>query len=279
MLTDLSDPALAHANELSLWAAYRSYARWPGGTLQDSPSLLRAFTGLNHPLFNGLFRTRLSPEDVALTVQEAVTVAQQRDLPFYWWVGPSDTPADLSARLEAAGLPYDGDVPGMSADLHAIPPAASLPIPTAATLERITTPAGIQASESVLQTCFRLPPDVAAGSLAGTLADFAAPDSHGWRYYLARVEDQPAAAGAILCADGVAGVHAVATHPDHRRKGLAAALVALGLRDARAAGYRIGALQSSDMAISVYERLGFGHVCTFRHHVHPAPLPNSALSA
>jgi hypothetical protein len=41
------------------------------------------------------------------------------------------------------------------------------------------------------------------------------------------------------------------------------------LREARAAGYRVGTLQASEMGFPVYRRLGFQEVCTFGLYLWP----------
>ena len=49
----------------------------------------------------------------------------------------------------------------------------------------------------------------------------------------------------------------VNTHPASRRRGIGAAMTAAALRAARSAGARQAVLDASDVAIGVYERLGF----------------------
>jgi GNAT superfamily N-acetyltransferase len=78
-------------------------------------------------------------------------------------------------------------------------------------------------------------------------------------FYLAFADERPAAVSLTVRAGGVAGVYAVATRPEHRRAGLAAALLARSCADARAAGLPRVVLQAmkGSYAEAFYGRLGF----------------------
>ncbi|HEY7137304.1 MAG TPA: GNAT family N-acetyltransferase [Acidimicrobiia bacterium] len=59
---------------------------------------------------------------------------------------------------------------------------------------------------------------------------------------------------------GECGLYAVGTVPEWRRRGLARTLVAHVLADARSRGARTATLQSTPMARTLYESLGFAPV-------------------
>lgn len=75
---------------------------------------------------------------------------------------------------------------------------------------------------------------------------------------VARIDDRPVSCAMVLDHEEDACVTAVATVPEHRGKGLAAAIMAELLENARARGLETGSLQASKSGAPVYERLGFG---------------------
>src|SRR5919199_1530398 len=137
VLDDSSTEALAAANEANMCAAYAWLGRWPGGEVVDDGRVFAAISGVRHPLLNGVLRARLDAETADEAIDATLARFRARAVPMYWWVGPNASPADLEQRLEARGLPYDGDVPGMAVHLGRLPDA--LPAPEALTIERATT--------------------------------------------------------------------------------------------------------------------------------------------
>jgi predicted acetyltransferase len=83
--------------------------------------------------------------------------------------------------------------------------------------------------------------------------------------------------GEVVCVLGTMdhltdlGFYFVATHPDHRGKGLASRLMSVALVDARERGLETSTLQSSKMGQPVYERLGFE--THFRLHMYEHRVP------
>jgi len=77
------------------------------------------------------------------------------------------------------------------------------------------------------------------------------------RLYQARVAGQPACVLGTIDHDADLGFYFVATHPDHRGRGLASRLVAVALAEARERGMRTSTLQASAMGEPVYRRLGY----------------------
>jgi len=81
--------------------------------------------------------------------------------------------------------------------------------------------------------------------------------------FVARVDGQPAGAAAYWMTRGMAGIYWVATMPEHRRKGIASALVTRATNAAFANGAAAATLQASEDGRPVYERLGFTTVATY----------------
>jgi GNAT superfamily N-acetyltransferase len=87
--------------------------------------------------------------------------------------------------------------------------------------------------------------------------DGAAAQTH--RHYLGFVAGEPVTSATLILAAGVAGVYDVSTPPRWQRRGYGAAITALTLAEARAAGYRYACLTASPQGERVYRRLGFHH--------------------
>jgi GNAT superfamily N-acetyltransferase len=77
---------------------------------------------------------------------------------------------------------------------------------------------------------------------------------------MAMIDGEPVSCATVLSGGDDACVTAVATLPEHRGKGLASAIVARLLGEARDRGMRTGTLQASKAGAPVYERLGFADV-------------------
>jgi len=68
---------------------------------------------------------------------------------------------------------------------------------------------------------------------------------------------------------GVAGVYNVATLAAYRRRGLGEGMTAHAAQEGARAGCRMASLQSSEMGLPVYTRMGFRTVAGYRTFVRP----------
>jgi len=81
----------------------------------------------------------------------------------------------------------------------------------------------------------------------------------GNTFYLAYLDGMPAGTLHLLCDEGVAGIYAVATAKQHRRKGVATALIRRAVADGRAAGCDVIMLSTdtSNESQRIYNANGF----------------------
>jgi len=211
---------------------------------------------------NGVFRTQLMPDDVDEAIEEALAHFSSREVPFMWWTGSAAQPADLGRHLEAHGLAYAEDLPGMTVDLLAL--NEDLTTPSSLTIKPVgdkktlrqwgnAAPIGFGLPDTSENACFDL--------FAGLGFDLPL------RNYVGLLDGKPVATSQLFLAAGIAGIYWVATIPEARRRGIGTALTLASLREARAMGYRIGILHPSEMGMGVYRQLGVEECCKMSYGV------------
>jgi ribosomal protein S18 acetylase RimI-like enzyme len=81
-------------------------------------------------------------------------------------------------------------------------------------------------------------------------------------FYIGRLDGKPAGVTLLLITGEIAGIYAVATLPEYRKKGVSTALLNRAVGDARARGCTVISLQVSQgsYAQKLYRSLGFENV-------------------
>ncbi len=263
-LTDTSLPALAAAVEQSRSEMLRNYGRSPLAELYDGPDLLRVYTGIPEPFFNGVLRARMAPDQVPAAVAAATAYFSARRIIWSWVVASGAASSPLEERLQACGLAGAHAGIAMGADLQAIPEGR--PAPPGLEMVRVDSAETLAAFTQTYVTGF--------GMADAVRSPFAAIErSLGWdgampyRRYLGLLGGQPVATTALFLGESAAGVYHVSTVPAARRQGIGTAMVRRALSDARAAGYRVAVLHASEAGSRVYRSLGFRACGLLREYV------------
>ncbi len=157
------------------------------------------------------------------------------------WTRPGDDAA--AAALAAARHVRDSQPMLMAAPLDEI----DLDAPAALELDEA---AGLTTALELNDRAYGFAP---GSGFAGSLE--AGPP--GWRTYVARADGAPAACAIAIPAHGNCEITLVATVPAARGRGLAAGLMRLALREARADGCTTTTLEGSRLGEPVYARLGY----------------------
>ncbi len=254
VFTDVSVEGLARANQLSLEGQWIARGGGPGCEVYDGPDLLRVSTGVPSLAFNCVVRVQLEPEEADRKIDETHAYFDSRNVAMFWLVAPSSRPSDLGDRLVAHGASFVEDQPAMGVDLGELrqthSPPAGLAIEHVDDQESLRRwgdafAAGMGTSGLVHEGFVRMNTDAGYGG------------EEGWRHYTAVLNGEPVGTASLFLGRGVAGIQAVGTIPKARRQGIGTAVTLAALNDALERGYRIGVLGSSEMAHSMYERMGF----------------------
>jgi GNAT superfamily N-acetyltransferase len=263
VLRDLSPPSLTAAIEGNLFGMCQQFGRWPRAEVHDGPDLLWSLTDVPFPVFNSIVRAQLAPDAANAAIAAAIVRAKARKVPLLWWTGPGSAPGDLEARLVAHG--FRGEtIPGMAADLQALPESA--PGPQGLKILRVVDADTMSIWCRTLAAGFGIPEFARDAFFEFSCAMGFAGDAL-YRSYLGLVDGHPVAASSIFLGAGVVGVYNVAVIPEARQQGIGAAMTASPLFGARAIGYRAAILQSSTMGAGVYRGLGFVELCRIGQYV------------
>lgn len=262
LIRDLSSPNLLAALESNMTAYWMAYGRAPKVDAHDSEELRWVLMGIPEALFNAAFLARMTAERLVANLNELHAAQARRQVPMLWWLGPTAQPPRLEDTLAEHGWTLAGTTPGMAVELVNL--AQDTHMPPDVTIERVQGEDDLRLWAQIAGEGTGFPAETAA-RFSG-MEPYAAgyPSRSERRNYLAYLDGEPVATSAMVLNDGVAGIYAVATLPDARRRGIGAALSRLPLLEAQAEGYRVGTLQASDMGHPVYRNLGFQDVCMFK---------------
>lgn len=243
---------------VAFWSAY---GRGEGCTLQQIGDTVWFYTGVSHPLFNGVPRALLDADDIQPTIDDLQARIDAQGAPAFWWLGPRARPDDLSSTLVRHGLQPAGEAPGMALNLDFLD--SELPQIAGFSVKRTgqETPQALWARVAAIGTGF---PDRAAAALEEIEATLCDPAYRSQYRYIGYLDDRPVASAALVLDAGVAGVYAIATLPEARQRGIGRYMTMLPLLEARRLGYRVAILQASSQGYPIYQRLGFRDVGNYR---------------
>lgn len=179
---------------------------------------------------------------------------RQRGVPFVWLQHPTARPSELGERLRVRGLEEAEAPPVKAVDVRELDeptaPPGGIEIREAATTDTDTVLEMVAWRWGV--------PNEVAPKLTGIAPGFGigVPGS-AIRCRVARKDGAPVSMVVLNLDAGAAGIYGVATKPEARGLGLTRILRLQALHTARDAGYTLGVLHSTPMAVSPYDELGF----------------------
>jgi ribosomal protein S18 acetylase RimI-like enzyme len=258
-LTDFSPDALVRANRANLYELFRYFERSPYMEFTRGSRFARWSSPFQYAWFNGLLCERdATPADSAL-IEDSLAYYRARDThEISFWLEDGVNLAGWQSLLEPRGFRLVQGPPGMSVDLELLNEAGSLP--DGAYIKPVHDEQGVQDCAEVLIHGYGFPVEwksLAADFVRGLGLEAEAP----LRSYVAYWDGKPVSTAAGLFGQQVVGIFNVATLPEARGKGFGGALTSAPLLEARAMGYRVGTLQSSEQGFPIYKKLGFEQNC------------------
>ena len=258
ILSNPIESQLADAVHENLYALFRSMSVLPNYESVETDKLCYHHAFPNNPIFKGIWGARMAPNEVADAVDEAVAWFDQHGASeFFWWTDAQTKPTGLSDYLIERG--FDGNPvgePGMVADLNAL--NEDVQVLDDFTIVQAVEQKALTHWRDAFAASYNIPAFVGQAWVDATVS--AGPMKAPWKMYVGYLNEKPVATSLLFNGAGVAGVYAVGTLPEARRKGIGTAITLQPLLDAREEGYHYAVLFSSRIGYSVYQRLGFREV-------------------
>ncbi|MGW5556766.1 GNAT family N-acetyltransferase [Micromonospora sp. NPDC003944] len=259
-------------------AAHRAYLLGWNIGIAGGPDLPTYRSDVPHAPLNGVLRV------TGRTPQDALTEARQRlhGVPRIWWVGPDSDPGTADG-LVALGATEVARMPVMTARIAEaadVPRTSKItatdlgdrtpPRDTRTRVRTAPTPAGVHIAETTdlaafVQAYARVS-GIPADGVEATIEREKAFTGDGTVLRLAgRLDDGRIVATAVAwISHGLVTLYFVGTQPEHRRRGIGAAMTRAALDLAGQRGVTTAALTSTAIGEPVYRSLGFRQVGEFR---------------
>ncbi|MCY1127053.1 GNAT family N-acetyltransferase [Frigidibacter sp. RF13] len=244
---------------MDYWGAY---ALADGGRHQRLKGALFMQTAIPHPLFNSVILSDPDPEAIATALDLGAACAAS-GVPVLWRIGPCVDSAETRARLQGAGLEPSGSHPAMLVDLgelSAPPPVEGLTISMSTDAEERRAWGKLAIAAFEMEASL----GTAMGACEATIPASLFADQPRFTGYLDGI---PVAVSSLVMTDGIAGVYAVATLPEARKRGVGAAMTLHAMAEGKRRGAAVATLQATPMGQPVYEKIGFRTVFDYQTYL------------
>ena len=229
----------------------------------DGPDAIWRVTGVLDKYFNNVTYVSWGSEEAPIRVKRLIEEFNTYGVDYTWWIGPSSSPGDLPGLLEANGMVYQEDFPGMAIDLQNLQDEyAELTDIQGLEISLINNKIQLNDFVHAYIVATDSNPEMQSG-LVRLFAMSGYKKADHWSLYVATLHGKTVATTALFTGAGVAGIYLVSTIPEVRRRNIATTIVTFVLKQARDAGYTIGTLQSSEEGLGLYQKLGFRKYCSF----------------
>jgi GNAT superfamily N-acetyltransferase len=263
--------SILQAVEGNLLESYKHLGRALGAEFHHDSELTYFFTGTPLPLCNGVVRASFTDSEADRRIQAVMDEANARQVPMLWLLGPSSSPADLEQRLATRHWTPDEQVPGMYLELDRYE-RADIPHLPGFVISEVRDGDTMQEWLRVFCTGFGLP-DPVKNVFLGLYARHGFVPQGSVRYFLGTLDGEAVGTTLLTFESGLAGLYAVATLPQVRRKGIGTIMTHDATLAARASGYKVGTLQATPMGLNIYRRLGWQECCLFKTYAYQPQKP------
>lgn len=260
ILRDISAAALTRAVEANLTAFHVCLSAWPEISLHRAPDRVWTVSQRRFSLCNVILETCFAPTDIDAQINRALVPYLESSVNVMWKLGPSTQPHDLGERLVSHGFLARPTLRGMTLDLTSSAPD---PVPVPGLLiQEVTDASTLDLWRRAVDRGFGWP-SYGAQDLADNFHHFfRVGRERPFVGYVGLRGGQPVASSLVFFGAGVAGIYHVSTVPEHRGRGVGAAMTRAPLMEARRREYQVAILHATEMGYPVYRRLGFQEVCT-----------------
>jgi len=254
------DDAAIAAIEDAFVAHWSIFGRWDHGSLHDEDGVQWFETAIPHLPYNMVMRTRIddpSPEGVIARIAGRF---RDREVPYIWAVHHFDRPDGLALLLARQGLDLVETVTGMDMDLETWEPGVNV---TDAEIVRADHDETTLREYIELIRTYWSVPDSAQKMLEAFNYTYARDEAPGVRL-VARLNDHPIGKLFMNTSElslGRVAIYGVSVQPEARGHGVATGLMTEALVRAKALGAARCVLHSSEMAVSLYRRMGYVERC------------------
>jgi GNAT superfamily N-acetyltransferase len=247
------DVDLAARMDANLAAFWGGYALAEGSLLEEFHGALLFYTPVPLSLFNTVILTGQNPASIDAVIERAAACISEQGRPVLWRLSPTGLSDAVRAQLQRNGLHPEGRDPAMLMDLSALP----LP-PQITGLEIVTVEGRSGRYDWAWLTCdaFELDPDVrqAMSNCEATIPESEFANQPRYTGYL---DGKPVAVSSLVMAADLAGIYAVATLPEARKRGIGSAMTLHAMAEGKVRGAKTAVLQATEPGKPIYEEIGF----------------------
>lgn len=240
--------------EKNLQECLASFGKLPGAVATVTSDIVSIRCPIPLSFTNGVALARFSKSNLADCVANLVFPYQELGLPFRWWVTPSSSPAPLGDALIKYGMTKRFAIPGMGVQISES--KNDVACPSGFSIERVRNVEELEVWSETFTIGFENEPETAA-YWTTVFSSFGFSDDSPWRFYTGFLNGKPVATSSMFIGSAAVGIYHVVTFPEARGLGIGSLMTLEPLREGRELGFEHGVLQSSDMGLPIYLRLGF----------------------